>query len=86
MADTRFLAWEAPTIPLPACNAQTCGCRYTYHPDRRTPGADRRNDMQAQAVDRGFDRRRGKDRRLASIGMPAPGQPGNLSSPGMPRP
>lgn len=31
----RFLAREAPSLPLPACDAGTCGCIYTHFDDRR---------------------------------------------------
>lgn len=31
----RFLLHEAPSLPLPGCDAATCGCGYVHHPDRR---------------------------------------------------
>jgi len=32
----RFLSADTPRLPLPACDrAQSCGCRYKHHADRR---------------------------------------------------
>ena len=31
----RYLAREAPQLPLPGCDAATCKCRYRHHEDRR---------------------------------------------------
>ena len=31
----RFLAHEAPTLPLPGCSALNCTCTYAHHDDRR---------------------------------------------------
>jgi hypothetical protein len=38
----RFLSREAPGLPLPTCNHETCRCRYVHHEDRRS-GRDRRH-------------------------------------------
>ena len=38
----RFLATEAPTLPLPNCDAHNCECHFAHHDDRRS-GKDRRN-------------------------------------------
>ena len=38
----RFLAREAPPLPLPDCGSERCGCRYFHHVDRRTGNLDRR--------------------------------------------
>jgi hypothetical protein len=39
----RFLSSDAPRLPLPDCTrAQTCGCAYRHHADRR--GTPRRAD------------------------------------------
>jgi hypothetical protein len=32
----RFLAKEAPPLPLPGCDAQNCQCRYKHLEDRRS--------------------------------------------------
>lgn len=32
----RFLASKAPMVPLPACDAASCSCRYIHFDDRRT--------------------------------------------------
>lgn len=33
--DLRFLASEAPRLPLPGCDAVACSCRYRHYDDRR---------------------------------------------------
>jgi hypothetical protein len=38
----RFLAKEAPPLPLPDCDAGLCECHYRHHKDRRA-GSDRRS-------------------------------------------
>ena len=63
----RFLATEAPRIPLPGCDAAVCECRFTHHKDRRS-GKDRRSPFGAGSVGGGtgrFDaeRRQQADRR-----------------------
>jgi len=37
----RFLSRQAPRLPLPSCDANTCTCRFKHHKDRR--GEPRRN-------------------------------------------
>lgn len=54
----RFLSAEAPRMPVPDCDAETCACVYTHHDDRRV-GRDRRT---RSAVPR-KDRRVGQGRR-----------------------
>lgn len=61
----RFLAREAPRLPLPDCDAVVCQCRYSHFDDRREE--DRRN---SHALRRGLssgpgntDYRSGSDRR-----------------------
>ena len=36
IAGQRFLATEAPNLPLPGCDAAECDCHFTHHNDRRT--------------------------------------------------
>ncbi len=62
----RFLAWEAPDLPLPGCGSAGCQCRYVYHKDRRAPGSDRRRPDTNHRVEAGFDRRRTGDRRQST--------------------
>jgi hypothetical protein len=67
MTGQRFLASQAPQIPLPDCDAATCECRFTHHTDRRS-GKDRRSPFGAGSVGGGtgrFDaeRRQKSDRR-----------------------
>jgi hypothetical protein len=59
MAGQRFLAGQAPPLPLPGCNAPKCHCRYVHHPDRRIPH-NRRNSWSRHA---GFDPRKGQTER-----------------------
>lgn len=42
----RFLATEAPSLPLADCDAPNCECHFTHHDDRRS-GKDRRNPFTA---------------------------------------
>jgi hypothetical protein len=41
LTDKRFLANEAPKLPLPKCTASSCHCRYEHYEDRRG-GEERR--------------------------------------------
>jgi hypothetical protein len=38
----RFLANEAPTVPLENCNSASCTCKYVHHEIRREQDKDRR--------------------------------------------
>ena len=64
----RFLAVEAPPLPLSECsNSADCECRFIHHEDRRS-GHDRRAPFTAGAVGSGTgrmlkERRQGSDRR-----------------------
>ncbi len=40
----RFLASDAPSLPLPQCDQKECDCRHIYHQDRRS-GEDRRDQL-----------------------------------------
>jgi hypothetical protein len=42
MQDQSFLSNESPSLPLAACDQETCSCRYRHYDDRRD-GEDRRN-------------------------------------------
>jgi hypothetical protein len=42
LTDKRFLADEAPTMPLENCNSANCTCKYVYHDTRRKHDEDRR--------------------------------------------
>ena len=48
----RFLSKEAPPIPLPACDAASCRCRYLHFEDRRRNG-ERRNPQPYPLADQG---------------------------------
>ncbi len=63
----RFLASEAPNLPLDNCDAAKCNCRFVHHEDRRS-GKDRRSPFGSAgmgAVTGRFEaeRREGGDRR-----------------------
>jgi hypothetical protein len=66
----RFLAVEAPQLPLAECsNAEDCECRFIHHEDRRS-GHDRRSPYSPGSVGTGTgtmeaERRQGGDRRRA---------------------
>lgn len=65
----RFLSAEAPSIPLPNCDASKCECRFQHHADRRS-GKDRRSPFTAGGVSAetgnyGVERRGGRERRRA---------------------
>jgi hypothetical protein len=40
----RFLSRQAPRLPLPSCDANTCTCRFRHHKDRRA-GPRRNSDV-----------------------------------------
>jgi len=43
LANTRFLAKEAPRLPLDQCTVPNCRCQYKHYDDRRD-GEDRREE------------------------------------------
>lgn len=42
LTEKRFLANEAPTVPLENCNSANCTCKYVHHDIRREQDDDRR--------------------------------------------
>lgn len=63
----RFLASEAPHLPLPECDAAECKCVFAHHDDRRA-GKDRRSPFAAGGTSGSTgryqaERREGEDRR-----------------------
>ena len=59
----RFLSRQAPRLPLPSCDARTCGCRFKHHKDRRS-GPRRSSDVGMYTADfSGRERRRSRGRR-----------------------
>jgi len=64
LANIRFLAKEAPHLPLDGCTASNCKCQYRHYDDRRD-GEDRRAKL-AGARHEGEQRRYAReDRRKA---------------------
>jgi hypothetical protein len=62
-AGQRFLSREAPRLPLPSCDARTCGCRFKHHKDRRA-GPRRHSDVGlVSAPSQGKERRQSRGRR-----------------------
>jgi hypothetical protein len=65
----RFLASEAPQMPLPDCDMTDCQCRFVHYKDRRTKD-DRRNPYSGtMGITTGNlkqEQRTGKDRRESS--------------------
>ena len=67
IAGQRFLASQAPDLPLPDCDAAECDCHFVHHDDRRT-GKDRRSPFTSGGVAAATgtytgERRQGDDRR-----------------------
>lgn len=67
VAGQRFLATEAPSLPLPDCDAAECDCHFIHHNDRRA-GKDRRSPFTSGGIAAATgtfssERRRGEDRR-----------------------
>ena len=67
IAGQRFLATEAPNLPLPGCDAAECDCHFAHHNDRRT-GKDRRSPFTSGGLAAATgtfagERRKGEDRR-----------------------
>lgn len=62
----RFLAKDAPALPLPNCSAAKCTCTFTKLPDRRTEG--RRLDFGGLSASQflATNRRTKRDRRRAA--------------------
>jgi hypothetical protein len=65
LAGKRFLATEAPQLPLAACTAATCTCRYAHHNDRRAGPRRSYDSLRTQnQFFRGEERRRIGGRRI----------------------
>jgi hypothetical protein len=67
IAGQRFLASQAPSLPLPDCDADACECHFVHHDDRRT-GKDRRSPFTSGGIAAATgtfsgERRKGDDRR-----------------------
>jgi hypothetical protein len=58
----RYLSAEAPKLPLPACDARSCQCRFVHFEDRRD-GDDRRHLMMDARGHLARERRRGRGSR-----------------------
>ena len=70
IAGQRFLATEAPEIPLPGCTSSNCECHFVHHDDRRS-GKERRSPFTSGGIAAATgqyakERRHGKERRNRS--------------------
>lgn len=66
LADKRYLSDEAPSLPLPTCDARVCTCRYRHHSDRRSGEPRREADIGIVSMEgkwSGLERRRTRGRR-----------------------
>jgi hypothetical protein len=59
----RFLSKDAPRLPLPACAAPHCTCRFKHHDDRRAGPRRRSEQGMISAPYSGSERRRTGGRR-----------------------
>lgn len=72
--ERRYLAREAPRLPLPDCDAATCHCRYSHFDDRRAGERRKRRAMPREFdADAGRPENRNKrDRRSSrATGFPS---------------
>jgi hypothetical protein len=58
----RFLAKEAPPLPLPNCTVKNCGCRFIHYDDRRE---EERRERRSIGHYDGAQRRSRQERRRA---------------------
>jgi len=65
LAKSRFLAKEAPRLPLDECTAAACHCAYKHHDDRRDD-EDRREEPISVPPYEGEQRRRAREDRRKS--------------------
>ncbi len=62
--DKRYLASEAPQLPINMCtNTKRCGCQYNHHNDRRSGTENRRLSSAAITNSFSFDDKRSSNRK-----------------------
>ena len=69
LTDQRFLADDAPSVPLPNCNSANCTCKFVHHDVRREHDEDRRAHSSLRTTlygDSGKPERRHGGRRRSS--------------------
>ncbi|MCC7460861.1 MAG: hypothetical protein IT480_00210 [Gammaproteobacteria bacterium] len=59
----RFLAREAPRLPLPDCDSATCSCRYRHYEDRRMDVRRASDEHRVEHPYAGVERRQHRGRR-----------------------
>jgi hypothetical protein len=62
----RFLAKDAPALPLPECTAARCTCTFSKLPDRRTDGRRLDHGGLSASLFLATSRRKKRDRRRAA--------------------
>jgi len=70
LASTRFIAKEAPRLPLDNCSAPNCLCKYEHYDDRR--GSENRREAPETTRHEASQRRSRKDRRKSQSELPHP--------------
>src|SRR5688500_3618084 len=66
--DHRFLAKDAPTLPLPGCTMpESCECRYLKHKDRRSTQRRSVDFIATSRIYIGKERRQLKGRRASDL-------------------
>jgi hypothetical protein len=63
LVNRRFLAAEAPPLPLPGCDSANCICRYQHHEDRRSDLRRAADEHRAEHPYAGAERRQRRGRR-----------------------
>lgn len=63
LGEQRFLARDAPRLPLPNCTAARCDCSFTHHPDRRDAGRRAEDHDRKEQPFSGHNERSGLERR-----------------------
>jgi hypothetical protein len=64
LAERRFLAHEAPRLPLAGCDSPVCSCRYQHHDDRRSDPRRAADERRVEHPYAGPERRRRPGRRV----------------------
>ena len=74
LGERRYLAREAPRLPLPNCDAANCHCRYSHFDDRRDGERRRSNAVQRglRSSQSNTENRSKRDRRMSKpMGFPS---------------
>ena len=72
LSGKRFLAEDAPKLPLPGCDTSECRCRFTHYEDRRT-AAERRSPFSSVSYG-GTEHSRLQEREARAVRRPRRGR------------